>query len=43
VAVSVKKEASNVALFALIFAVMAWAGKKLDKGWARVLGRGSDK
>ena len=37
---SLKDEAKNVGIFALILAGMVAVGKQLDKGWWKLLGRG---
>lgn len=40
---TLKSEAQNVMIFSAVLAAMIWVGKKLDKGWWRLLGRGSDR
>ena len=38
---TLKKESSNIAIFALIFSAMYWVGKKLDGSLlGQILGRG---
>ncbi len=37
---SVKDEIKNATFFALILAGMVYVGKKLDKGWGALFGRG---
>lgn len=38
---TLKTEAKNIGIFALLLTGMIAAGKRLDKGWARIiLGRG---